>query len=86
MLKKGLAWHYAAYDQRIELATVSKQQLLFILTRQLRTLDSDLYKLCYNSGKRRLEQSESDSGHHQTLRSHGSGGRTDEKGDKHCPY
>ncbi|PPD81539.1 hypothetical protein GOBAR_DD21525 [Gossypium barbadense] len=25
MLKKGLAWHYSAYDQRIELATVSNQ-------------------------------------------------------------
>lgn len=23
MLKKGLAWHYSAYDQRVELATVS---------------------------------------------------------------
>lgn len=31
MLKKGLAWHYAAYDKRIELANVSKQQFLFIL-------------------------------------------------------
>nr|XP_012466401.1 unnamed protein product [Gossypium raimondii] len=25
MLKKGLAWHYSAYDQRIELATWEKE-------------------------------------------------------------
>ncbi|KAH1055504.1 hypothetical protein J1N35_033569 [Gossypium stocksii] len=25
MLKKGLAWHYSAYDQRVELATWEKE-------------------------------------------------------------
>lgn len=31
MLKKGLAWHYVAYDQRVEFATVSKQQPCMLL-------------------------------------------------------
>ncbi|KAL2227366.1 UNVERIFIED_CONTAM: Staphylococcal-like nuclease CAN2 [Sesamum indicum] len=59
MLKKGLAWHYKAYDKRPELDKVNA-----------------LYH-----GRKRPEQSGSDYGHHQTLRCHGNGERTDVKAD-----
>lgn len=36
---------------------------------------------CECSGRKRLEQSGSDYGHHQTLRCHGNGERTDVKAD-----
>ena len=44
MLKKGLAWHYSAYDQRIELATVSNQQILHSCT-------------CFNQNLKKLSNS-----------------------------
>lgn len=81
MLKKGGAWHYNAYDQRLELSTVSDQLNFFVFL--LILFDLPILNLCYKlSGKGRLEPSELVYGQHRTLRSHGSGGRTDAKADE----
>lgn len=84
MLKMGFAWHYSAYDQRIELATVSNQQFFFfILSFLLKLYNSIINIVClYNiSGKKRLERNELVCGLHQILRSHGNGERTNEVAD-----
>lgn len=47
MLKKGLAWHYTDYDQRLELATVSNQlSLLILVPHCVRPLFSLFLKIC----------------------------------------
>ncbi|MBA0694785.1 hypothetical protein Goari_005057 [Gossypium aridum] len=82
MLKKGLAWHYSAYDQRVELATV-----LFSLSTYQPLKDSKrvLAHIGAYSGKKRLERKELVYGLHQILRSHGNGGKTNDKADDTVP-
>lgn len=83
MLKKGLAWHYSAYDQRQELAKVSKILSVshFLHFHFLNLLYSKVCMDYVDSGKMRLERSESAYGLPQTLRNHGNGERTNEKED-----
>ena len=94
MLKKGFAWHYTAYDQRPELATVrnfSSSVLCFLhvkheseFSRTRKPIHKHcnffVYELC-TSGKKRLKLSELACGLHQILRSHGNGERTNAKVD-----
>lgn len=78
MLKKGLAWHYKAYDQRPELDKVISLYLNYLsdCNRQFLELSR-----CICSGRERLEPSGLGYGHLQILRCHGSGERTGVKAD-----
>ena len=52
MLKKGLAWHYTAYDQRRELETVSSHFFFCELPRHkfVRSLNSCVFLILVGKG------------------------------------
>ncbi|KAK4385271.1 Staphylococcal-like nuclease CAN1 [Sesamum angolense] len=80
MLKKGLAWHYKAYDKRPELDKVNTLILVWLILTRCHALLSNIAD-CGCSGRKRPEQSVSGYGRRQTLRCHGNGERTDAKAD-----
>lgn len=81
MLKKGFAWHYIAYDKRIEFARVGINMFAIFQCFNMSHPLSKSKNCIIFSGKKRLKQREWGYGLYETRRSHGNGERNNVKAD-----